>query len=81
MSRFRLYAGLVRDGKWFNYAEIKPIKSGALALLDSNDKSGASRLISLLKNYISSLYTEEGEEYICTPADYNTTGPHPCPGS
>jgi len=72
MEKFRLYTGLVRNGKWFNYAESQPIQGGTLAMLDSGDKTGAGRLLTLIKGAIKNLYTEDGEKYELGVADYPT---------
>lgn len=72
MEKFRLYAGIVRGGKWFNYAESRPLEGGTLAMLDSGDKSGAGRLLALIKGSVKKLFTEEGEEYSLTASDYLT---------
>lgn len=70
MSKFRLYVGLIRDGKWFNYAEAHQVKGGTLTMLDSGDKSGAGRLLTLIKGSCSTLYTDEGEDYELKSNDY-----------
>jgi hypothetical protein len=71
MSRFRLYCGLIREGKWFNYSEVNPLTGGVLALLDSVDKSGAARLLNLVKGSTCSYFTEDDEEYKLKPEDYS----------
>ncbi|MFW9871951.1 MAG: hypothetical protein ACFFG0_02540 [Candidatus Thorarchaeota archaeon] len=68
---FRLYSGLVREEKWFNHAEVSPLPGGALALLKGGDKSGAARILNLVKGSIDKLYTESKEEYILKDSDYN----------
>ena len=72
MSKFRLYAGLVRNNKWYNHAESLPLEGGTLAMLDSGDKSGAGRLINLVKGSVKNLFTEDGDAYALTQADYPT---------
>ena len=69
--KFRLYVGLERGQKWFNYAEVQPVKGGGLAVLDSPDKSGAARFLSLLENSCFSLFTSDGEEYELKKQDYS----------
>jgi len=71
MSKFRLYCGLVRNGKWYNYTEINPLTGGVLTMLDGQDKSGAVRLINLMKGSTKKFLTEDGEEYELKPEDYN----------
>lgn len=68
---FRLYCGLHRNGKWFNHAEIVPLEGGVLAMLDGTDKSGAARLLNLMRGSVKTLYTEDGEEYEMKQEDYN----------
>src|SRR4030042_5943677 len=68
--KFRLYCGLFRNGEWFNYCEVKPLKGGALALLEGQDKSGAARLLNLMKGSFSHLFTEEGKEFECKENDF-----------
>lgn len=60
--KFRLYCGLFKDGEWFNYCEIKPLKGGALAMLEGQDKSGAARLLNLVRGSVSMFLTEDGKE-------------------
>jgi len=69
-DRFRLYCGLVRNGNWYNYAEVQPLQGGVLAMLDGAEKSGAARLLNLMKGSVKTLFTEEGEEYLLKPQDY-----------
>ena len=69
-EKFRLYAGIVRNGKWFNHAVVHPLIGGTMVMLDSNDKSGAARLLNLMKGSIEAFYTEEGEEYKLQSQDY-----------
>lgn len=71
MSRFRLYCGISRDGKWLNHTEVEPLQGGVLAMLDSAEKSGAARLMNLMKGSVKTLYTEDGEEYQMKPSDYD----------
>lgn len=60
---FRLYAGLVdRSGRWFNHAEVVPLKGGALAAMDTRDRTGAGRLLNTIKQIVPALYTESGEK-------------------
>ena len=68
--RIKLYAGIMKDGDWFNYAEVGAVKGGSLALLDGSDKTGAGRLLNLLKTSVFKLYTEEGKEWILSDNDY-----------
>jgi len=70
MSKFRLYCGISRDGKWFNQAEVEPLTGGILSMLDGAEKSGAARLLNLMKGSVKTLYTEEGDEYQLKPSDY-----------
>jgi hypothetical protein len=70
MSRFRLYCGLAREGRFYNYTEVVPLEGGVLAMLDGAEKSGAARLLNLMKGSIKSLYTEDGEEFVLNPSDY-----------
>lgn len=70
MSRIRLCAGLLRGDKWYNYAEVEELKGGVLALLDGEDKAGASRILHLVKGAVSTLVTEEGENLDLTSEDY-----------
>lgn len=67
---FQLYSGLVRNGKWYNYAEVSPLPGGALALLEGGDKTGAAKTLNLVKGSITSLFDESGNEYVLTPKDY-----------
>jgi hypothetical protein len=71
MSQFRLYAGIVRSGKWYNHTEVHPIDGGVLSLFDSGDKSGAAKFITLVKSSVNTLYTEDGESYTLQGQDYN----------
>jgi hypothetical protein len=68
--KFRLYIGLEREGKWFNYAEINSVTGGALAVLDGTDKSGAARFINLFKKSMPFLYTGDGESYEMKEEDF-----------
>lgn len=68
---FRLYCGLMRDGDWFNYAEIVPLEGGVLAMLDGTDKTGAARLLNLMRGSVKKLYTEDRKEYEMKQEDYN----------
>lgn len=70
MSKFRLYGGLVRDGKWFNFAEVERVKGGGLAVMDGVDKSGAARFYNLIKGSMPSLFSGDGDEYQMNDNDY-----------
>jgi len=70
MDKFRLYIGLVRGGVWYNYTRCEEIKGGTLAILDGADKSGAARLLNLLKGAIKYLYSEDNQEYELKDKDY-----------
>jgi hypothetical protein len=70
MSKFRLYCGLIRNGKWYNYAEVIPLAGGILTMLEGQDKTGAARSLNLIKGSIDTLYTESDEEYKMKPEDY-----------
>jgi len=70
MSKFRLYIGLQREGKWFNHAEVHPLKGGALSILDTGDKSGSGRFLKLIREAMDYVYTEDGEEYKMKDNDY-----------
>lgn len=69
---FKLYAGLVRDGKYFNHAELEPeLKGGHLALMDSDDKSGIGMAKKLAELSVKRLKTADGETtYEMKPDDY-----------
>jgi hypothetical protein len=67
---FRLYAGIVRDGVWYNHAQTKDIVGGALAVLDGPDRKGTSRLLNLIKGSCDKLFTEDGTEYELKDHDY-----------
>jgi len=60
--KFRLYCGIFKNGEWFNYCEIKPLKGGSLALLEGHNKSGAARLLNLVKGSVSKFLTEDDKE-------------------
>ena len=68
---FQLYCGLTREGDWFNHAEIVPLEGGVLAMLDGTDKTGAARLLNLMKGSVKKLYTEDGKVYEMRQEDYN----------
>lgn len=68
--RFRLYCGIVRGGTWYNHAEVIPLEGGVLAMLEGGERTGAARLLNLMKGSIKSLYTEDGKEYDLLPDDY-----------
>jgi len=70
MSRFQLYCGLEREGEWFNYSEVHPLEGGVLSMLEGAEKTGAARLLNLLKGSITSLFTEDGQEYVLAPKDF-----------
>lgn len=67
---FRLYVGLVRNNVWYNHAEVEEMKGGTLAVLDTIDKSGAARLLNLVKASLKKIYTEDGKVRELTEADY-----------
>jgi len=68
---FRLYCGLVRDGVWYNYAEVKPIEGGILSIMDGLDKSGAGYMLKVVEGSIDRLYSKDGEEsYDLRSEDY-----------
>lgn len=69
-SRFQLYCGIVKNDKWYNFAEVQPLQGGVLAMLDGAEKSGAARLLNLIKGSTKSLFTEDGEEYKLSAQDY-----------
>ena len=56
----RLYCGIVIEGKWYNHFTLKKIKGGTLAILDGADKSGAAKLLNIVKGAIDKLYTADG---------------------
>ena len=66
----KLYGGLKINDKWFNHVIVEPLKGGAIALIDGVDKSGAARLLNLIKSTVTKLYTENGEEYLLKENDY-----------
>lgn len=70
MARIRVYGGMVKSNKWYNYVEIGPMKGGVLAILDGDDKSGASKLLNLLKATVEKFYTSDGDELILSDQDY-----------
>lgn len=70
LNRQKLYGGLVRNGKWYNYYELKPLLGGALVLLEGMDNSGAARILNLMKASFDTLYSEDGSEYKVTAQDY-----------
>ncbi|MCK5015948.1 MAG: hypothetical protein KAS32_02660 [Candidatus Peribacteraceae bacterium] len=69
---FKLYAGLVRDGKWYNHAKILDvIKGGMFAIMGGNNiDTGADKVLKLLKASVHYLYTKDGEEYKLNELDY-----------
>jgi hypothetical protein len=70
MERFRLYCGLVRNGFWYNHAEVHPLTGGVLAMLDGAEKTGAAKLLNLIKGSMTEIYSEDGESYALKPSDY-----------
>ncbi len=68
--RTKLYVGLKRNNIWYNYADVNKIYGGGLAVLDGVDKSGAARLLSLIKKSVTSLFSEKGEELVLKDYDY-----------
>lgn len=68
--RIRLYSGIVREGKWYNHAEIEKLDGGGLTLLKGADRTGAARVLNLIKGSIKSVYTEGDEEYVLKSNDY-----------
>jgi hypothetical protein len=70
MSKVRIYSGSVRNGLWYNHADIEPLKGGVLAMLDGGDKTGAARLLNLLKGSVTKLYTDNMDELILKDQDY-----------
>lgn len=70
MSRIQLCAGLFRNGKWFNYAEVEIPKGGILSMLEGPDKTGAFRILNLMRGSVFSFYTESGEQYELQQNDY-----------
>lgn len=76
MSRFRLYCGLVKGGTWYNETEVIPLQGGTLALLEGAEKSGAARLLNLMKGSVKSFYSASGEEWVLQPRDYEEIKVH-----
>jgi len=70
MGRIRLYCGLVKDGKWYNYTEPVETVGGALAVLDGADPSGAAKLLNLVRASVKSVFTENGDEYALSEYEY-----------
>jgi len=70
MSKFQLYCGITRGNKWYNHAIVKPLTGGVIAMLDGAEKTGAARLLNLIKGTVSSFFTEDNEEYVLKPQDY-----------
>lgn len=70
MIKTRLYCGLSKDGQWYNYTEVKPMKGGVLAMLDTEGRTGAARLLNVLKGSIDTLLDENGKEYKMKEQDY-----------
>jgi len=68
--REQLYVGIVRNGEWFNYAEVEDIKASGLSLLDSADTTSGGRLLKLLETSVKNVYTEMGTEYKLQKKDY-----------
>lgn len=67
----KLYGGLKIDDKWYNYCKVESLDGGAIALVDGVDKSGAARLMNLIKSTVKFLYTENGDEYELKENDYH----------
>jgi len=67
---FQLYCGLVRDGKWYNYAEVVPIEGGVLSIMDGLDKSGAGYMLKVVEGSVKTLSTKDGETLDLRPEDY-----------
>jgi|GEM_PF-1683248 hypothetical protein len=70
MSKFKLYLGIQKEGKWYNYSEIHPIKGSSLSIYDTGDKTGAARFLKLIKGSMDTVYTESGESYDLRDEDY-----------
>jgi hypothetical protein len=70
MSHIRLYAGLIRNNKWYNYVKLKNLEGGALVLLDTNDNSSTARLINLMRESVDSLYDKDGNKYTMQDDDF-----------
>lgn len=68
---FQLYIGLVRGNDWYNHATVGTIRGGSLAVLDSADRKGTSRLLNLIKGSCKSLFTEDGKELVLKDSDYH----------
>ena len=67
--RFRLYCGIVKDGEWYNYSEVVPLMGGVLSVLEGVEKTGASRVLNLMKGSIKSIFTEDGKEERLDPQE------------
>ncbi|WP_411821215.1 hypothetical protein [Leptospira sp. 'Mane'] len=67
---FQLYCGLVRNGIWYNYAEVQPISGGVLSIMDGLDKSGAGYMLKVVEGSVKALYTKDGQSYQLEPEDY-----------
>lgn len=67
---FRLYHGLVRGNEWYNHAECVEIQGGALAALDSKERTGAGRLMHLVRASVPKLFTQSGKALELTHEDY-----------
>jgi hypothetical protein len=66
----QLYVGLKRNEKWYRNTDVSDIDGGGLAALDGVDKSGAARLLNLLKKSIIYLENDAGESYELNEHDY-----------
>lgn len=66
----QLYVGLKRNNKWYRNTEIQDIDGGGLAVLDGADKSGAARLLNLMKKSIKYLTNDADERYELNEVDY-----------
>jgi len=69
--KFRLYCGYVHtDGKWYNYASLKKMEGGKLAVLDGPNKSNASRMYNIIHGCIDKFYDEENKELENSEIDF-----------
>ena len=69
-DKFKLYAGIERNDKWFNVASLDHLKGGVIALLDSDDRSTVGRMRTLIERCLSVLHDEDGNEHKMEKADY-----------
>lgn len=67
---FKLYAGMKINDVWYKKTEIDNIKGGVQALIDVPNKSGVSRLLSLIKAGVKKLFSDNDDEYILEDKDY-----------